>query len=115
MSPVWRSAKSFLFWSYGRTTWQYDVLCALILAFVFLTPKTWFDAGEPARQLTHQKGLAAAQKLLIWPDVQGPNPDAQEIERRARIATGRPAARVKTVREIRDEGGRTIAYEVDIE
>jgi hypothetical protein len=34
--------KRIVFWSYGRTTWQYDVLCLLILAFVFLTPKSWF-------------------------------------------------------------------------
>ena len=24
--------KRIVFWSYGRTTWQYDILCALILA-----------------------------------------------------------------------------------
>ena len=114
MFPLSRTLKGLLFWSYGRSTWQYDVLCALILAFVFLTPKTWFD-GEPQARRLHQKGLEAAEKLLIWPESSGSAPNAQEIERRARIVTGRQGARVRSFREVRDEAGRTVAYEVDIE
>jgi hypothetical protein len=34
--------KNIINWSYERGTWQYDVLCLLIIAFIFLTPKTWF-------------------------------------------------------------------------
>lgn len=115
MSPIWRILKSFLLWSHGRTSWQYDVLCALILAFVFLTPKSWFDSGEPTASWRHLNGSKAAEKLLIWPENLRPNPDAQEVERRARIATGRPGARVSAVREVRDNEGRLVAYEVDIE
>ena len=29
---LWRVFKKIVFWSYGRTSWQYDILCALILA-----------------------------------------------------------------------------------
>ena len=118
MSPVWRVFKKVLFWSYGRTTWQYDVLCALILAFVFLTPKSWFQS-ELGSHLTHQSGStsAASSVLLAWPgaDPTGTSPDAQEIERRLRIATGRPDARVKGLTEVRDSDGRLVAYKVDIE
>jgi hypothetical protein len=32
-----------IFWRYVRGSWQYDILCGLILAFIFLTPKTVFD------------------------------------------------------------------------
>ena len=32
-----------IFWRYQRGSWQYDILCALILAFIFLTPQTVFD------------------------------------------------------------------------
>ncbi len=31
-----------LFWTYERGTWQYDVMVALILGFIFLTPRIWF-------------------------------------------------------------------------
>jgi len=38
-----------LFWTYERGTWQYDVMVALILAFIFLTPRVWFhDQPNPA-------------------------------------------------------------------
>lgn len=34
--------KRFILWDYPRACWQYDVMVALILAFVFLTPREWF-------------------------------------------------------------------------
>ena len=115
MSPVWRTLKSVFLWSYGRATWQYDVFCVLILAFIFLTPKHWFTQSQPETLQLHQNRQYGAVKLLIWPDTPGHTPDRQELERRARLATGRPEARVTRVREVLDpESGRT-ALEVDIE
>ena len=38
--------KKILLWDYERGTWQYDVFCLLIIAFIFLTPKIWFSSGE---------------------------------------------------------------------
>lgn len=35
--------KKILLWSYQRGSWQYDVLCILILAFIFLAPSEWFN------------------------------------------------------------------------
>jgi hypothetical protein len=40
------SIKKFVLWNYERGTWQYDVFCLLIIAFIFLTPKTWFEKRE---------------------------------------------------------------------
>ena len=34
--------KRFILWDYPRASWQYDVMVGLILAFIFLTPKTIF-------------------------------------------------------------------------
>ena len=34
-----------LFWTYDRGSWQYDVLCGLILVFIFLTPKVVFSGS----------------------------------------------------------------------
>ncbi len=107
--------RKLFFWSYGRSTWQYDVLCALILAFIFLTPQRWFENGELNRLREHQNGSAGAVKLLIWSDNPSAKQDPEEIGWRARVATNRPDARVKAVREVRDKEGRMIAYEVDIE
>ena len=107
--------KKIVLWSYGRTTWQYDVLCVLILAFVFLTPKSWFDQGELDCRRTHQNGLKAAGKLIIRPARQGANPDAHALERCARRATGRPDARLRSWQAVRNPEGRLIGFEVDLE
>jgi hypothetical protein len=107
--------KRIIFWNYGRTSWQYDVLCALILAFIFLTPKSWF-ASELTAPAGHPKSLAASTLLLTWPAGQPATPpDMADIERRARQATGRNDVHVRAVRPIGDETGTVVAYQVDIE
>ena len=108
--------KRIIFWSHGRTTWQYDVLCALILAFVFLTPKGWFEWGKLACAPAHQSGLGAARNLLIKaPDAAAAQPGAHDIERCARSITEDSDLRVLGWRKVQSADGRTVAYEVDIE
>jgi hypothetical protein len=114
---LWDVTKRVILWSYGRTTWQYDVLCVTILAFVFLTPKGWFERGELACAPAHQNGLKAAQKLLIR-TTGAPltaQPDAHELERCARKITGDPSLRVRGWQELRSTDNRTVAFEVDTE
>ncbi len=38
--------KNVINWSYERASWQWDVLCILIMCFIFLTPKTWFNKSK---------------------------------------------------------------------
>jgi hypothetical protein len=35
--------KRFLLWSFERGSIQYDVICVVILAFIFVTPAIFFD------------------------------------------------------------------------
>ncbi len=37
--------KRFLLWSFERGSIQYDAICIVILAFIFLTPRTLFKDG----------------------------------------------------------------------
>jgi hypothetical protein len=40
--------KNVLLWSYERGSWQYDVLCLLIVATIFLVPSSYFgDRDRP--------------------------------------------------------------------
>jgi len=104
--------KSIFFWSYARNTWQWDVLCVAILAFIFLTPKSWFETSELRRTEAHQKGFATT--LLVSRQSLSAQADKAEIERLVRASTGRPDAEVKGVREVRDSNGQVVAFEVDI-
>jgi len=108
MGLVRNTLKKIVFWTYPRTSWQWDVLCVLILVFIFLTPKSWFD--NRAYQSTHM-GPATT---VVNTDVVGAQLDKTEIERRAREKAGRPGAQVTVVRKLNDEAGKLIGYEVDI-
>jgi len=108
MGLISTSVKRVFFWTYPRTSWQWDVLCVLILVFIFLTPKSWFV------NTAFQRSHAAQMTIVIGTDVIGAQLDRAEIERRARQLAGRPEASVTEVRERKDDSGRLIAYEVDI-
>ncbi len=110
--------KKMFFWSYGRSTWQYDVLCALILVFIFLAPKSWFESGERAHWAEHQKASTAATavRLLIEPDkVSTTSFGTPDLERRVQELTGRADARIKDARPLKNGAGEIVVYEVDIE
>jgi hypothetical protein len=48
--------RDIFFWTYGRGTIPYDILCGLILAFVFFVPRSCF-APKP-----QQKAMVAEEK-----------------------------------------------------
>jgi hypothetical protein len=108
MGLVRNTAKKIAFWTYPRTSWQWDVLCVLILVFIFLTPKSWFENSA------YQRSHAGQTTVIISTDVVGAQLDKAEIGRRAKQLAGRAGAQVIEVREVPDEAGKLIAYEVDI-
>ena len=59
----WSGLRRFIMWDYPRATWQYDVMVALILGFVFLTPREWFrDQPKPANIVM----IAGHQGSDVW-------------------------------------------------
>src|SRR5262249_46594014 len=100
-------AKKIAFWNYSRTSWQWDVLCVLILVFIFLTPKSWFENSEFRRQRT-------LVTLVISGEVVGNQADRGVIEQRARDVVHRPDGIITDIRPQRDGTGRVVGYEVDI-
>ncbi len=99
--------KKIVFWTYPRTSWQWDVLCVLILVFIFLTPKSWFENTEFRR--SH-----AIKSISLAAEVLGTPTDTAEIERRVRSITGRADTVVTAIRERRDETGKLVGYDIDI-
>jgi len=104
--------KKIFFWNYARNTWQWDLLCVVILIFIFLTPKSWFASSELPRNTVHQSPDAVT--LVLGPEVVVNEADKGEIERRVKALTGRSEVKVVAVRKIVDSDGRTRSFEVDI-
>lgn len=95
--------KNIILWSYERASWQWDVLCLLIMAFIFLTPKMWFERDE----------RLATQTSRLIVKVEDYSPDKAEMQRRVREISGDADAQVVATREKKNARGETI-YEIDI-
>lgn len=61
-----------LFWRYPRGGWQYDLLCAVILVFIFMTPRSVFDGSYFAGR------DVADPKATTTPESSSPAQDLEE-------------------------------------
>lgn len=84
----------------------------VILAFIFLTPKSWFLNGERRPQEAHQ--TADISTVFLGADVIENKEDMVQIEARVRTITGRPQVKVVAVRRRLGKDGSLLGYEVDI-
>ena len=55
--------KNILLWSYGRGTWQYDILCLLIIAAIFLIPSRYFGDRDRSVQAYDPHEIASKSGL----------------------------------------------------
>jgi hypothetical protein len=104
--------RKLFFWNYARNTWQWDALCVVILIFIFLTPKSWFENGERNATFLHQN--RAETILLARPEVIESAEDKVKLEQQLRELKGRSDLKVLDVRKLTDADGKIKGYEVDI-
>ena len=104
--------RKLFFWNYARNTWQWDVLCVVILIFIFLTPKSWFENSERRGYAGHQNRTAST--VLIGPELIENTQDKGKVEQVVRTFTGRNDVQVVNIRKVVDRDGHTLGYEVDI-
>jgi len=104
--------KKIFFWNYARNTWQWDLLCVVILIFIFLTPKSWFSSGERALRSGHPSPVVST--LVLSPEVVGNEADKSRIEQQVQTLTGRTNVEVVAVRKVLDPAGKIRSFEVDI-
>jgi hypothetical protein len=97
---VWQTIKSYLFWTYERGGFHYDVMVTIILLFIFLTPRAWFR-DKPTERRPHQS------EVLVQPD--GHNGFIYEVDASAVTGTSEDTIREDLLRVI-----EPIAGEVDI-
>ena len=112
MRGFFTTLKKIFFWNYPRNTWQWDLLCVVILIFIFLTPKSWFSSGERALRTVHPSPVA--KTLVLSPEVVGSEEDKSRIEQQVKALTGRTDVEVLAVRKVLDPSGKIRSFEVDI-
>ena len=70
MGKIGSVLREILVWSYERGTLQYDIICALILAFIFFTPRSCLDTRKPGN--SQAMGSAVSQSGQPAGDAQPP-------------------------------------------
>src|SRR5215467_2295980 len=116
MSRVWRTIKGYLFWTYERGSFHYDVMVTLILIFIFVTPHFINFKDKPAEHLPHQTGLSFTTdgNLLVY-QVDASVVDAQDqagvrenLLRVIQPISGRVS--IISTEELRDSSGHIVGY-----
>ncbi len=117
-------SKTF-FWSYERTTWQYDVAVILILVFVLLTPRNWFrdqpETASPAAasqvQLLSKDGNRQTYRVdarVLTPPKFALQSDLHTALQQALPELHSGNFSISKIEPVRDEQGMVVAYQVEI-
>jgi hypothetical protein len=95
----------FLLWDYPRASWQYDVMVALILAFVFLTPREFFRDQPKAANVVMLRG-----GFWIEPQLLSGVPENQRLSKAGTLVNARykTHATLSSVEPIYDEAEQEI-------
>ncbi len=95
--------KDFIFWNFGRERSQYLIFCLLIVAFIFLTPKSWFNRRE-------ELATQPTKIIVNAPDL---SPDSADWGKRVREFAGDPNAQIIGWQSRKTDTGE-IFYEVEV-
>jgi hypothetical protein len=101
--------KRFILWDFPRASWQYDVMVGLILAFIFLTPREWFnDQPRTPDAIEIQRG-----QFFVPPKVLSDVPENQRVQKLTQILQSRRGSGrlvVSGLEEIRNSEGELQGY-----
>jgi hypothetical protein len=113
-----------IFWSYPRGTFQYDILCALILIFIFATPRQFFQDWAV---MSNPHQFAFGEDIVNTFDQYGnpvfnisaqlvpASPDASVVKSAALTQlqkTLNKQVSIADIKPILDEKGQTIGYSI---
>jgi hypothetical protein len=110
MKLLLTTLKKTLFWSYERGSWQYDLMCVLILVFIFLAPNSVFHSHRSSAADTE-----TARPIVVTSEEVGPiEPSRMEAELATKLAQlyGHEIA-ISRVEKVTDNSGavKYLVYE----
>jgi len=112
--------KRHLLWTFERGSFQWDILCVLILAFLFLIPRHLFhdvpefmkvSATEPVHKTVDNNGNTIFTVKLDSPHFLDTD-EVREATRAMLQHSLEKPVRVLRIQPIRDWTGRVIAYAI---
>jgi hypothetical protein len=94
--------KRFVLWDYPRASWQYDVMVAIILAFLFFTPREWFHDQPRIPRASNIAMLPGerhnSEMFWIDPELLSGIPESQRFAKLAEILNTRTGKKQTVLR-----------------
>jgi hypothetical protein len=87
-----------IFWDFPRASWQYDVVVALILAFIFLPPRDFFKDQPRASSVVLLPASQGHAVYWIEPDLLASLPSGEQNQKAVSLLRSRTKNEVKLVR-----------------
>ncbi len=109
--PVRESAwKRLIFWDFPRGSWQYDLVVALILIFIFATPRDAFHDQPRASSVVLLSAEHGYDRVFIEADLLNGLDDSSRIQKSQDLIQQRTGKhwKVARVEPIRDDTEREI-------
>ena len=104
MKSIFTILKKTLFWSYERGSWQYDIMCVLILAFIFFAPNRFFHSSAQTADDLQRRPIAVNAEDI---GAVAPEQIEQAIAAHLSKVLGHPVA-VQRVERVTDQSGKII-------
>jgi hypothetical protein len=102
--------KRLVFWDFPRASWQYDIVVALILVFIFLTPREVFHDQPRASSVVFLSAEHGLDRIFIEADLLSELSESDRVKRSEDLIQQRTGKirRVLKVEPIRDETEKEI-------
>ncbi len=107
--------KRIIFWEYPRAGWQYDLIVALILAFIFLTPREIFRDQAKASNIVMLPADGGSNVFWLEADLLAGVPEAGRVQRATELVRNKAKSRkdierVIPIFDVEDEIKGFMAY-----
>lgn len=91
--------KRFFLWDYPRASWQYDIMVAIILAFIFFIPRDFFrDQPRAASNIVHLPAEEGASVFWVEPDLLRSVPEPEQSSKVQQLLRSRYGNREAVIR-----------------
>jgi len=103
-------SKRLLFWDFARASWQYDIVVALILLFIFVTPRDWFHDAPRSSSIVFLSSGHGGNRIFIATELLVNEPEALRPARAHTLLQARTGKswHVVRVEPIRDDAEQEI-------
>lgn len=91
-------ARKLIFWEFARASWQYDIVVALILVFIFATPRDWFRDQARAAGVTLISSSRGYDQVFLEARLLDTVPEAQRPARAAELIRRKTGKQPKILR-----------------